>query len=97
MKQNDLHRLMDLIDDIKKIDSMVLLHQELDSSDFMTSQYQSKKTMLVSKFIDELVSPSLQSTESFYIIQAILSKFYPLAQNKELYQAKELNQLLAAI
>lgn len=97
MKQVELNKLMDLIDDIKKIDSMILLHQQLDDSDFMSSQYLAKKNRLVGKFIDELVSPSIQSEQSFHLIQEIIVKFYPSSQNGNVQYDKQLGQLFAAM
>ncbi|MBB6274551.1 hypothetical protein HDF26_005029 [Pedobacter cryoconitis] len=47
MKDTELNKLVDLIDEVKKIDSMILLHQDLDDSRFMVDQYEAKKTQLI--------------------------------------------------
>lgn len=97
MEKIALHKLMDLIEDIKKVDSIILLHQSMDDSNFMIGQYESKKTMLVSQLIDELVSPPIQSEQSFSLIQQIIDKYYPAIHKGEIHYDKEINQLLNAI
>ena len=77
MKKNQLYKLIDLIEDIKKTDAMIKLHSNLDKSDFMVSQYQSKKDKLTSYLIQELVSPVVRSARSYFTIKLILEKFYP--------------------
>jgi hypothetical protein len=43
MKKAEVYKLMDLIEDIKKLDELISLHRQLDTSDFMISQYEAKK------------------------------------------------------
>jgi hypothetical protein len=62
MKKVEIYKLMDLIEDIKKLDELISLHQQLDTSEFMINQYESKKTKLIGLLIDELASPPVQST-----------------------------------
>jgi len=75
-KKLDIHKLVDLIVDIKKVDEIIKLHSH-DSNDFMYSQYEVKKEKLIKLFIDELLSPSIRSEDSFSIIRLLLEKFYP--------------------
>lgn len=98
MKQEKIIKLMDLIDDIKKVDSMIEVHSKNPSS-FMLNQYKSKKEKLMSYLIDELVEPSVRSPRSFSIISQVLGKFYPnLTKEAELDETnKELLQLQAAL
>lgn len=97
MKKADLNKLMDIIDDVKKIDAMILLHQSIDDSKFMVSQYEAKKTKLISSLIDELVSPSVQSPQSFSLIQQIIDKFYPTSTQKDAKYDDGIAQLAAII
>lgn len=97
MKKIDLNKLIDIIDDVKKIDSMILLHKNADESSFMVSQYEAKKTKLISKLIDDLVSPALQSPKSFSLIQLILSKFYPSFDEVQMKSDDEFFKLASAI
>jgi len=48
------YKLMDLIEDIKKVDRMISLHSS-DSSAMMLEQYKYKKDKLISYLIDEFV------------------------------------------
>ncbi len=72
---------MDLIDDIKKVDAMILLHSS-PSSKFMLEQYQYKKAKLASYLIDELLKPEVRSPKSFAIIKVLLDKYYPNASKE---------------
>jgi hypothetical protein len=89
---------MDLLDDIKKVDAMIVLHST-NPSTFMLNQYKAKKEKLTSYLIDELVEPSFRSPRSFSIISQVLGKFYPnLSSEAELDEAhKELQQLQAVL
>jgi len=49
------YKLMDLIEDIEKVDRMISLHSS-DSSAMMLEQYKYKKDKLISYLIDELVN-----------------------------------------
>jgi len=80
MRKEDLHKLMGLIEEAKKIDDIITLHKTMDNSSFMVSQYEAKKTKLISDLIDELVSPAIQSPQSFSLIKQIIIKFYPHAE-----------------
>jgi hypothetical protein len=98
MKQEKIYKLMDLIDDIKKVNDMIEIHSSNPSS-FMLDQYKAKKEKLMSYLIDELVEPSVRSPKSFSIILKLLSKFYPdLLNEAELDEShKELTQLEVAL
>lgn len=87
---------MDLMDEIKKIDAIILLHKNSEDDDFMISQYEAKKIKLVAQLIDALAAPAIQSEQSFSLIQKIISKFYPKNdKNKE--NDKDLEELIATI
>jgi hypothetical protein len=97
MNKADLNKLMDLIEEIKKVDAMILLHENLDDANFMGSQYEAKKTQLISNLIDELVSPPIQSPQSFSLIQRIIDRFYPILDKDKMKYDNEIAQLAAAI
>ena len=56
MKQVDIYRFLDIIEDIKKLEALIILHKTKED-DFMLSQYEAKKTHLLGILIDELVRP----------------------------------------
>ncbi len=76
MDRNRFLRLQGLLEDIKKVDAMILLHATNDS-DFMREQYLERKVRLTGYLIEELMSPEARSIESFSLISAVLSKFFP--------------------
>ena len=88
MEQAKNYRLMDLIDDIKKVDAMINLHSKNSESSFMIEQYKAKKEKLTGYLIDELVEPEYRSTKSFSIIRILIDKFYPNV-SKEAQKDKE--------
>ncbi|WP_373495042.1 hypothetical protein [Aquiflexum sp.] len=94
MNRSKLHRLIDLIEEIKKIDEMIMMHRDHGSDDFMSSQYESKKSRLLKELISELVANSNESSEVFNTIGKIIFKFYPNESSKK---QTDLDQLVAAI
>ena len=97
MKKAEIYKLMDLIEDIKKLDELISLHRQLDTSDFMISQYEEKKTKLMGVLIDELASPPVQSTQSYLLIKMLLNKYYPVKPEEELIVDSDISKLAAAI
>ncbi|RYD83001.1 MAG: hypothetical protein EOP53_02095 [Sphingobacteriales bacterium] len=83
MKNARIFKLIDIVEDIKKTDAMIQLHENLDEGDFMMSQYLSKKEKLISYLIDELVSPALRSERSFSAVKLVLDTFYPDLSKKQ--------------
>lgn len=96
MKDAELFRLKDLIEEVKKLDEIISLHKDTDDADFMISQYEAAKTKLISELIDELVSPKIQSPQSFSLIQRIIKKFYP-SVDTTIYADAAIQQLAASI
>ena len=97
MKKGEIYKLIDLIEEIKKLDELISLHHQLDTSDFMIGQYEAKKTKLMGLLIDELASPPVQSTQSYLLIKMLLNKYYPLQPEKELIIDSDISKLAAAI
>ena len=97
MKKVEIYKLMDLIEDIKKLDELISLHRELGTSDFMISQYEAKKTKLMGLLIDELASPPVQSTQSYLLIKMLLNKYYPVKSEEQLIMDSDISKLAAAI
>ena len=54
MENSKILRLIDLINDIKKVDALIQLHSNLNDSKIITNQYVAKKEKLVSYLINEL-------------------------------------------
>lgn len=77
MTEKKIFELIDLIEDIKKVDTMITLHQGDESPGIMLSQYKAKKIKLTGYFIGELNSFSKKSAGSFFFIKRFLDKFYP--------------------
>jgi hypothetical protein len=94
MKRN--HHLKELIDNIKKTEEMILLHQTNSTSPLMVSQYEALKARQVSELIDGLAMPPFQSVESISLIKHVLDAFYPQMPKHKIKQ-KELRELEAAI
>jgi hypothetical protein len=97
MKKVEIYKLMDLIEDIKKLNELISLHRQFDASDFMISQYEAKKNQLMGVLIDELASPPVQSTQSYLLIKMILNKYYPIKPNEELIMDSDISRLAAVI
>ncbi|QIH35610.1 hypothetical protein [Sphingobacterium sp. DR205] len=96
MTKSEVYNILDLLDEIKKIDSLLLLHKNAEDGDFMTSQYEAKKVKLVGELIDALAAPKVQSPQSFSLIQKILDKFYPSVNSRD-PEDESLKEIIAAI
>lgn len=96
MKKVELNNILDLMDEIKKLDALLLLHNSMGQDDFMISQYQSKKVKLMAELIDALASPKIQSEQSFSLIQKILGKFYPQINDRDL-EDESFKEIVASI
>ena len=75
MKDNKLYHILDLIEEIDKVDKMLILHQDSDS-DLMLSQYKNQKLKLSNYLVKELLTNSDNRTEVMYLIKLFIEKFY---------------------
>ncbi|MDQ6471346.1 hypothetical protein RB619_11880 [Flavobacterium sp. LHD-80] len=75
MKDNKLYHILDLIEEIDKVDKMLILHKDSDS-DLMSSQYKNQKLKLSNYLVKELLTNSDNRTEVMYIIKLFIEKFY---------------------
>lgn len=75
MKDNKLYHILDLIEEIDKVDKMLILHQDSDS-DLMLNQYKNQKLKLSNYLVKELLTNSDNRTEVMYIIKLFIEKFY---------------------
>jgi len=62
MKDNKLYHILDLIEEIDKVDKMLVLHKDSDS-DLMSSQYKKQKLKLSNYLVKELLTNSDNRTE----------------------------------
>ena len=80
MTTEKLYRLMDILDDLKKIDSIILLHRSktTDTSDMMLSQYMVRRNQLLVYFINELNATSDvdDTPQRLGLIKNIMERFY---------------------
>jgi hypothetical protein len=75
MNDSKLYTILDLIEEISKLDKMIHLHKK-NESDFMLNQYSSKKLKLTSFLIKELTTGKENSDETMYLVSLFLNKFY---------------------
>lgn len=75
MKDNKLYHILDLIEEIDKVDKMLILHKDSDSN-LMLSQYKNQKLKLSNYLVKELLTNSDNRTEVMYIIKLFIEKFY---------------------
>lgn len=75
MTDSKLYQLIDVVEEISKLDEMIELHKK-NGSDFMLSQYNEKKIKLTGYLIHELIQPAENSYESLIAIRSVLDKFF---------------------
>lgn len=97
MKKVEVLKLMDLIEDIKKLDELISASRKKKTSDFVLNQYEAKKIKMIGSIINELANPPIQSLESYLLIQKILHKYYPNIANDELANDVDIGKIIAVI
>jgi len=94
MENSKILRLIDLINDIKKVDALIQLHSNLKDSIIITNQYVAKKEKLVGYLIDELNTPKNRSLNSFHTIKLVIDKFYSSLDDNTYHGAFTKNDLI---
>jgi hypothetical protein len=97
MKKVDVLKLMDLVEDIKKLDELIVTSRQKKTSDFVLNQYEAKKIKMVGSIINELANPPIQSIESYLLIKKILNKYYPNLPEEELMSDSDIGKIVAVI
>lgn len=101
MVKDKLYRLMDIVDEIKKIDQQLTKHAELGSEEtaLITDQYKARKEQLLVYFINELNASSIYQATRLGIIKQMMERFYKSSERDVLTLSKDedLHQLTRAI
>ncbi|HEY9197363.1 MAG TPA: hypothetical protein VIM77_13900 [Mucilaginibacter sp.] len=97
MKKVEVLKLIDLIEEIKKLDELITQSRKKKTSDFVLNQYEVKKLKLIGSVINELANPPIQSLESYLIIQKIINKYYPNINNGELLNDSDISKIVGII
>ena len=75
MTDNKLYSILDLIEEIDKVDKMIDLHTS-SKSEVMLHQYKNQKLKLSNYLFKELLTNSDNRSEVMYIIKLFIEKFY---------------------
>ncbi|SEO62866.1 hypothetical protein [Mucilaginibacter sp. OK283] len=97
MKKVEVLKLIDLIEEIKKLDELITQSRKKKTSDFVLNQYEAKKLKMIGSIINELANPPIQSMESYLLIQKILDKYYPNIDNGDLLNDSDIAKITAVI
>ncbi|WP_184542459.1 hypothetical protein [Mucilaginibacter sp. FT3.2] len=97
MKKVEVLKLIDLVEEIKKLDDLITQSRKKKTSDFVLNQYEAKKLKMIGSIISELANPPIQSMESYLLIQKILNKYYPNIDNGDLASDSDVSKIIAVI
>jgi hypothetical protein len=97
MKKVEVLKLIDLVEEIKKLDELIIQSRKKKTSDFVVNQYEAKKLKMIGSIINELANPPIQSMESYLLIQKILNKYYPNIDNGDLLTDSDVDKIIAVI
>ncbi len=75
MKDSKLYDILDLIEEINKVDNMIDLHKD-STSNLMVNQYKNQKLKLSNFLFKELLTNSDNRSEVMDIIKLFIEKFY---------------------
>ena len=76
MKNAQILKLYDLIQEIKKTDDLIRIHQNLADDAFVVDQYLALKDNLFAQLISDLAKPQFASAVSYQFVQALIERFY---------------------
>jgi RAB protein geranylgeranyltransferase component A len=97
MKKVEVLKMIDLVEEIKKLDELIQQSRKKKTSDFVINQYEAKKLKLIGSTITELASAPIQSVESYQLIQKILNKYYPNISEDSLLHDDDISKIATAI
>ncbi len=97
MKKVEVLKLIDLIEDVRKLDELIVTGRKKKTSDFVLNQYEAKKIKMIGSLIHELANPPIQSLESYLLIKKILDKYYPAIASDELVNDSDISKIIAVI
>lgn len=76
MKNPQVLKLYDLIQEVSRLDELIRQHQDVASDTFMIDQYVARKDKIFAKLLLELASPRLASALSYQLVQRLVNRFY---------------------
>ena len=97
MKKVKLYQLIDLLEEIKKVDDLISVHRKAKSSPLLLNQYETKKNQLIGTMMNELTAPPVQSIQSHLLAKLLLNKYYPTKPGDESITDADLSKLAAVI
>lgn len=97
MKKVKLFQLMDLVEEIKKVEDLITTSRKTRTSALLIKQYETKKNQVMGSLINELTSPELQSTQSYLLIKLLLEKYYPVSEGDGGISDVDIAKLVKAI
>ncbi len=79
MEKEKLYRLMDVLDEIKEIDELILKHESQgeEASSLMVDQYKARKEQLLTYFINEINASADYRSPRLSMIKMVMERFYP--------------------
>lgn len=96
MKNNKLYTILDLIEEIDKVDKMIDLHKDTSSS-LMLNQYKNQKLKLSNCLFHELLANSDNRPEVMYIIKLFVEKFYNHEINNHTFEKDDSFKKIEAV
>jgi NADH dehydrogenase/NADH:ubiquinone oxidoreductase subunit G len=97
MKKVEVLKMIDSVEEIKKLDELIQESRKKKTSDFVINQYEAKKLKLIGSTITELASAPIQSIESYQLIQKILNKYYPNISEDSPLNDDDISKIATAI
>jgi len=96
MKEDKLYAILDLIEEIDKVDKMIDLHKDT-SSGLMLNQYKNQKLKLSNCLFHELLTNSDNRPEVMYIIKLFVEKFYNYEINNHKFEQNDSFKKIEAV
>jgi hypothetical protein len=94
MKDNKLYEILDLIEEITKVDKMIDIHRGSSETTIMLEQYQHQKLKLSAYLFKELISHSGDKTGVMYLIKIFIDKFYSKEiKNRKIVKDEQLERI----
>ena len=65
-----------LVEDIRKLEDIMALHEKVDEDDFMISQYKARKAVMVKDLIQTVLLTDMELEDSLNFISLVVFKLY---------------------
>ncbi len=85
-----IYRILDLIEQVKKVDEVIARHTSAGDTEFIISQYEYLRERFLGELLTEITAAGFQTSEAADLLQTTLAKFHRSMPVNGKHPSKEL-------